>query len=139
MALLEVDRVSAAYGAFRALFEVSLRAVIYLNLLRIQPDAAFSVNWTAFMIFIVIIGGVGTIEGPIVGAIVFYLLQQSLSHYGAWYLVLLGLVAVVVTLATRRGLWGLVADRLGVSFFPVERRLVTDRRTRAASGTEGEG
>jgi hypothetical protein len=46
---------------------------------------------------------------------------------------------VVVTLATRRGLWGLVADRLGVSFFPVERRLVTDRRTRAAAGTEGEG
>lgn len=68
-------------------------------------------------------GGVGTIEGPIVGAIVFYLLQQSLSQYGAWYLVLLGLVAVVVTLATRRGLWGLVADQ----------------RPRSAAGTEGEG
>ena len=73
------------------------------------------------------------------GAIVFSVLQQSLSRYGAWYLVLLGLVAVVVTLATRRGLWGLVADRLGISCFPVERRLVTDQRPVAAAGTEGEG
>ena len=98
-------------------------AVIYLNLLRVQPEAAFSVNWTAFMIFIVVIGGVGTIEGPIIGTIVFFVLQETLSGYGAWYLVLLGAVAVVVTLAARRGLWGLVADRTGWSLFPVQRRL----------------
>jgi hypothetical protein len=48
-------------------------------------------------------------------------------------------VVVVVTLATRRGLWGLVADRLGISFFPVERRLVTEQRPVVAAGTEGEG
>jgi branched-chain amino acid transport system permease protein len=98
-------------------------AVIYLNLLRVQPEAAFSVNWTAFMIFIVVIGGVGTIEGPIIGTIVFFVLQETLSGYGAWYLVLLGAVAVVVTLVARRGLWGLVADRTGWSLFPVQRRL----------------
>jgi branched-chain amino acid transport system permease protein len=98
-------------------------AVIYLNLLRVQPEAAFSVNWTAFMIFIVVIGGVGTIEGPIIGTIVFFVLQETLSGYGAWYLVLLGAVAVVVTLMARRGLWGLVADRTGWSLFPVQRRL----------------
>jgi branched-chain amino acid transport system permease protein len=98
-------------------------AVIYLNLLRVQPDAAFSVNWTAFMIFIVVIGGVGTIEGPIIGTIMFFVLQETLSGYGAWYLVLLGAVAVLVTLLARRGLWGLVADRTGWSLFPVQRRL----------------
>jgi branched-chain amino acid transport system permease protein len=98
-------------------------AVIYLNLLRVQPEAAFSVNWTAFMIFIVVIGGVGTIEGPIIGTIVFFALQETLSGYGAWYLVLLGAVAVLVTVVARRGLWGLVADRTGWSLFPVQRRL----------------
>jgi branched-chain amino acid transport system permease protein len=98
-------------------------AVIYLNLLRVQPEAAFSVNWTAFMIFIVVIGGVGTIEGPIIGTIVFFVLQETLSRYGAWYLVLLGAVAVLVTLLARWGLWGLVADRTGWSLFPVQRRL----------------
>jgi branched-chain amino acid transport system permease protein len=98
-------------------------AVIYLHLLRVQPEAAFSVNWTAFMIFIVVIGGVGTIEGPIIGTIVFFVLQETLAGYGAWYLVLLGAVAVLVTVAARRGLWGLVADRTGWSLFPVQRRL----------------
>jgi branched-chain amino acid transport system permease protein len=59
-------------------------AVYHLSILRVQPDAAFSVNWSADMIFIVVIGGIGTIEGPIIGTIVFFTLQQELSRYGAW-------------------------------------------------------
>jgi branched-chain amino acid transport system permease protein len=98
-------------------------AVIYLNLLRIQPDAAFSVSWSAYMIFIVVIGGVGTIEGPIVGTVLFVVVQETLAQYGAWYLILLGLLAVAVALRARHGLWGLVADRTGISLFPVRRRL----------------
>ena len=98
-------------------------AVIYLNLLRIQPDAAFSVNWSAFMIFIVVIGGVGTIEGPIVGAVLFVGVQETLAQHGSWYLILLGLIAVAVALRARHGLWGLVAERTGISLFPVRRRL----------------
>ena len=43
-------------------------ALIYLQKARISPDAAFSViDWTAYVIFIVVIGGIGTIEGPIIG------------------------------------------------------------------------
>jgi branched-chain amino acid transport system permease protein len=98
-------------------------AVIYLNLLRIQPTAAFSVNWTAYMIFIVVIGGIGTIEGPIVGTAVFFLLQELFSDYGTWYLVALGAVAVVVMLWAPGGVWSLVLRRFDLRFFPLERRL----------------
>ncbi|MBI3628138.1 MAG: branched-chain amino acid ABC transporter permease, partial [Candidatus Rokubacteria bacterium] len=86
-------------------------ALIYLNLLRICPDAVFTVNWTAFMIFIVVIGVIGTIEGPIVGTLVFFLLREFLAEYGSWYLILLELVAVAVVLRYPQGLWGLIADR----------------------------
>ena len=55
----------------------------YLQLLRIQPTAAFGVDWTARMIFIVVIGGLGRIEGPIVGAIVYFALREVLADYGA--------------------------------------------------------
>ena len=59
-------------------------ALIYLQKARISPDAAFSVlDWTAYVIFIVVIGGIGTIEGPIVGAIVLYLLQDYLVDASA--------------------------------------------------------
>jgi branched-chain amino acid transport system permease protein len=97
--------------------------VIYLNLLRIQPDAAFSINWTVYMIFIVVIGGIGTIEGPIVGTAVFFVLQELLSDYGVWYLVALGAVAVAVMLFAPGGLWSVVQRRFDLQLFPVQRRV----------------
>ena len=99
-------------------------ALIFLQKLRISPDAAFSVgDWTANVIFIVVIGGIGSIEGPIVGTLVFFGLRAVLVDYGAWYLITLGGVAVVVMLAVPDGLWGLVSRRLDIHFFPVRRRL----------------
>ncbi len=94
-------------------------AVLAISQLQVQPGAVFSVQWTADMAFATIIGGLGTIEGPIIGTAVFILLQQTLASYNAWYLITLGLVAIVVALFARRGLWGLVADRFGIRLFPV--------------------
>src|SRR5712671_2287622 len=99
-------------------------ALIYLQKARISPDAAFSVlDWTAYVIFIVVIGGVGTIEGPIVGVIVFYALQRYLADFGTWYLILLGTLAIVIMLFAPKGIWGYVAQRYGVALFPVRRML----------------
>jgi branched-chain amino acid transport system permease protein len=105
-------------------------ALIYLNLLRISPDAAFSINWTADTIFIVVIGGLGTLEGPIVGTIVFFLLRELLADHGAWYMILLGALAVLTMMLYPQGVWGLVAERWDLRFFPVQRRVRTaDART----------
>jgi branched-chain amino acid transport system permease protein len=94
-------------------------AVLAISQLQVQPDAVFSVQWTAEMAFATIIGGLGTIEGPIIGTIVFMVLQQTLASYNAWYLIILGLVAILVALFARRGLWGLVDERLNLRLFPV--------------------
>ena len=98
-------------------------AVIYLNLLRVQPEAAFSLNWSALMIFAVVIGGLGTIEGPIIGAAIFFALQQLLSDYGTWYLILIGVLAAGVVVFAQRGLWGTIVRRWPIDLFPVRRRL----------------
>lgn len=97
--------------------------VIYLSLLRLQPAATFSVNWTAFMIFAVVIGGIGTITGPIIGTLVYFLLQEYLADLGSVYLIILGAVAILVTLRAPRGIWGLVTDRWDVRLFPVQVRV----------------
>ncbi len=105
-------------------------ALIFLNKLRISPDAAFSVNdWTAFVIFIAVIGGVGRIEGPIVGAVVFFALREALADYGALYLIALGLVAILIMLFAPQGLWGWIAERFGLQVFPLQRRVVEARET----------
>jgi branched-chain amino acid transport system permease protein len=112
--------------------------VIYLNLLRIQPDAAFTVNWTVYMIFIVVIGGIGTIEGPILGTAVFFVLQELLADYGVWYLVALGAVAVIVMLWAPGGLWSLVQRRFDLRLFPVQRRVrFAPVGKPAGAGTDG--
>lgn len=97
--------------------------LIYLNVLRITPDAAFSVQWTAFMIFIVVIGGLGTVEGPILGTVIFFAIREYLSDFGGWSLILLGLVAVVLMLVAPQGVWGLLRDRFRLELYPIQRIL----------------
>jgi branched-chain amino acid transport system permease protein len=95
-----------------------------LSILPLGPDSIFGVNWTAKMIFMVLVGGLGTFEGPIVGAIVLYLLETYLSSsLGVWYLVLLGGIAIGVALFIPRGIWGTVQDRFNVQLLPVGYRL----------------
>ncbi|SEM88910.1 amino acid/amide ABC transporter membrane protein 2, HAAT family [Loktanella fryxellensis] len=114
--------------------------LIYLQKGRISPDAAFSVtDWTAFVIFIVVIGGIGTIEGPIIGVLVFFALQSLLADYGSTYLIVLGALGVVIMLFAPRGLWGLFAARTGIHLFPVRRRLrrTVPRNTQPPGETHG--
>ncbi len=98
-------------------------ALYFLNTVRISPDAAFNVGWTAYIIFIVVIGGIGTIEGPILGTLIFFVLRGVLADYGSVYLIVLGVVAVVVMVKFPRGLWGFVQERFDLRFFPVQRRV----------------
>ena len=58
-------------------------------------------------------------NGPVLGALVLFGLQEALSSYGAWYLVIVGGLAVAATLIAPRGLWGFAADRIGWSLLPV--------------------
>src|SRR5262249_19813517 len=103
-------------------------ALIYLQKARISPDAAFSVlDWTAYVILIVVIGGIGTIEGPVIGVIVFYLLQRYLAALRTCYLILLGAIAIAIMLFAPDGVWGYVNKRFGVVLFPTRRRLVSSR------------
>ena len=98
-------------------------AVIYITLLRLQPEAGFSLQWSALMIFSVVIGGLGTIEGPIIGAVIFFVLQEVLAAYGSWYLILIGALAAGVVVFAQRGLWGTVVRKKAVDLFPIRRRL----------------
>jgi branched-chain amino acid transport system permease protein len=102
---------AAGCAAAGALYAISQQFIV--------PTAAFSVSFTAEMIFITIIGGIGTIEGPIVGTVVFFVLQQTMANYGTWYWIVLGLVAISVAIWAPRGIWGLFSERTGVRLFPV--------------------
>jgi branched-chain amino acid transport system permease protein len=129
---VDVARTKLVVYVITALGTAMIGALIFLQKLRISPDTAFSVNdWTAFVIFITVIGGIGRVEGPIIGTIVFFLLRQLLADLGSLYLLMLGAVAIAVMLFAPKGIWGYLAERFGWQLLPLERRLrfAADPRT----------
>ena len=99
-------------------------ALIFLTKLRISPAAGFDlIDWTANVIFIVVIGGVGRVEGPFVGVAVFFVLRFLLADLGTWYLIVLGLAAILVMVKSPGGIWGLIVARWDIQLAPVQRRL----------------
>jgi len=93
----------------------------------VQPGNAFSADWTVVMTFVVIVGGIGTLEGPILGAAIYFALRQLLTVVfplsGTWYLVAMGVVAVATMLLAPRGLWPVIRNRAGVDWLTVRRTI----------------
>jgi branched-chain amino acid transport system permease protein len=121
---IDVQRTKLVVFIFTAACTAMAGSLIFLQKLRITPDAAFSVNdWTALVIFITVIGGIGRFEGPFVGVVVFFLLRETLSDLGSIYLMILGAIAILVMLKAPRGIWGFIAERTDAQILPLQRRV----------------
>ena len=121
---VRIGRIKLIVYVIVAAITSMIGALIFVTKLRITPDAAFSVNdWTVFVIFIVVIGGIGSIEGPIVGTLLYFILREFLSGLGAVYLMILGCMAILIMLMAPKGIWGLVNQRFGLSLFPIGYRV----------------
>jgi branched-chain amino acid transport system permease protein len=119
---IDIRKLKFAVYLVAGVFTGIVGGLIFLQKLRISPAAAFDVNeWSANIIFMVVIGGIGRLEGPIVGAIVFFVLREALADYGPWYLICLGVIAIFTMLFARDGLWGFITRRFGVDVLPVRR------------------
>ncbi len=108
LATKRVIFVLAAFGA-------ALAGALWLaTAITFQPRTYFSVQWTAYMIFMVLVGGLGTFEGPIIGALVFFTIETWFGGAGVWYLVGLGAAALLFSLFLPRGVWGWIEARTGL-------------------------
>jgi len=107
--------------------------LIGANTLFIEPGSIFSVQWSAYMIFMVLVGGLGTFEGPILGALLLFAIQTTFTQGGPWYLVGLGATAALFALALPRGIWGTIEERLGLRLLPVGYRVVEMKREKTTS------
>jgi branched-chain amino acid transport system permease protein len=93
-----------------------------------QPKSYFSAQWSAYMIFMALVGGLGTFEGPILGAILFFLMEVLFGDTGVWYLASLGLMAVILSLLLPQGLWGFIENRFSLHLLPVGYRLLPTKK-----------
>jgi branched-chain amino acid transport system permease protein len=109
--------VLAAFGAALA------GALWVATAVTFQPKTYFSPQWSAYMIFMALVGGLGTFEGAILGAVVFFAIEAWFGGAGVWYLVGLGAAALVFALALPRGIWGWVEDKTALRLLPVGYRV----------------
>lgn len=132
MAMRDDEEVSEAMGVeiFRsklfcflvaAFITGTTAGVLYVFQIFIQPYKAFAIDWTIVLVFIVVIGGIGTIEGPIVGAFVYVLLSQWLAEYGHISLLILGIIAITIMLVAPKGIMGTLQEKTGFTILPSRR------------------
>jgi branched-chain amino acid transport system permease protein len=113
MAAKRVIFVIAAFGC-------AIAGALWLaSALTFQPRTFFGIQWTAYMLFMALVGGLGTFEGPIIGAILFFVIEDSFGSAGVWYMVGLGAAATLFALFLPRGLWGAFEQRSGITLMPV--------------------
>lgn len=121
---VQVERMKFRVYTGIALITGLIGGLIFVYKLRITPEAAFSVtDWTVIVMFIAVIGGIGSIEGPILGAIAYFVLREQLADLGNWFFVILGIVSIALMLYEPRGLWGLVQRWRPMVLFPTRRQL----------------
>ena len=88
----------------------SVKALVF------QLASLTDVHWTMSgeVVLMTLVGGLGTIFGPIVGAFLIVAMENYLAPFGQWVLVIQGAVFVICVLAFRRGIVGELAARLRV-------------------------
>ena len=113
-------------------------ALITLQKLRVAPPASFSItDWTVFIIFIVVIGGIGSLEGPLIGTVLFFALREYLAELGTWHLIILGTISIGVILTEKRGLWGLIRRVWPVELFPTSHKPNLRKNVSRETSTRG--
>lgn len=103
-------------------------AVYFMAQLRITPPSAYDPNWANIAIFIVMVGGLGSLEGVLIGALIYFFADRWFGDYGATYLVVLGLLTLAMALFARGGVWSLICKVVDAPWFPTRRTLIEDRQ-----------
>jgi ABC-type branched-subunit amino acid transport system permease subunit len=97
----------------------------------INPDAG-SVDYSGNVVMMSLLGGMQTFMGPIIGALVYWELQNNVSQLTKYWEAWVGLVFVVFVLVGQRGIMGIVEDVRHYGLGTALRRVVS-RRTRVAT------
>ena len=99
-------------------------AIYFMAQLRINPPAAYDPQWTNIAIFIVMVGGIGSIDGVLIGSLIYCLADRWFGDYGSICLIVLGLMPLLTALYAQGGVWRLICKVIDPPWFPIRRTLI---------------
>ncbi|MCX8023461.1 MAG: branched-chain amino acid ABC transporter permease [Syntrophorhabdaceae bacterium] len=82
--------------------------IYYLYQGYIEPTATFNVRWTMTLLLATVIGGIRTVEGPVVGTVVVVFLYFLLARYAGYSLLIQGIILVGIMLISPQGIVGIL-------------------------------
>ena len=91
-----------------AVFFTGVAGVLYIFVNQLISPATMAFSEDGLLVIMVVLGGLGSIWGPALGAVVIVLFQQELSIYVTRWQTLMGLTLIAVVLFSPGGLWGVV-------------------------------
>jgi branched-chain amino acid transport system permease protein len=91
---------TGTFGGFYAIY-----------ILFIEPNNAFNIFWTFNPVFAVIIGGMGTFLGPIVGSVIFVFISELTIEFGEMSSLFMGILLILVIILVPKGIVGFFRER----------------------------
>lgn len=105
---IDIRRMKTVVFLVAGTFTGLAAGLFYIDAVIITPPAAFDVSWSAYFVFIVVAGGMGTLPGPIIGAVIYVLVDRLLAGYTGRGLLVLGLASILIMFIMPRGVMGIV-------------------------------
>ena len=107
---VDTGRVKAAVFLVSGALTGLASGLYFMDVVIITPPSAFTIAWASTIVFVVVAGGMGTVAGPIVGAVVFIVVDRIVGAAAGQGLLVLGALSIVLMLVLPRGFMGIVHD-----------------------------
>lgn len=107
---VDVARVKAAVFLVSGAVTGLASGLYFMDVVIITPPSAFAISWASTIVFVVVAGGMGTVAGPLIGAVVYIVVDRILGAAAGQGLLVLGALSIVLMLVLPRGLMGVVHD-----------------------------
>jgi ABC-type branched-subunit amino acid transport system permease subunit/aromatic ring-opening dioxygenase catalytic subunit (LigB family) len=107
---VDVRQVKMVVFLIGGLFTGLAAGLFYMDTVIITPPSGFALSWSAYLVFIVVAGGMGTLPGPIIGAVVYVIIDRLLAASVGGGLLVLGVSAILLMFFLPRGIMGIVTD-----------------------------
>lgn len=105
---VDIRRMKTVVFLIAGTFTGLAAGLFYMDAVIITPPSAFDISWAAYFVFVVVAGGMGTLPGPIIGAVIFVIVERLLVGAGDKGLLILGLASIVIMFVMPRGVMGAI-------------------------------
>ncbi len=107
---VDTARVKAAVFLVSGALTGLASGLYFMDVVIITPPSAFAISWASTIVFVVVAGGMGTVAGPIVGAVIYIVVDRIVGAAAGQGALVLGVLSIVLMLVLPRGLMGVVHD-----------------------------